>query len=412
MKKVLGFIFVFLINSSSFLQAQWVQTNYLFNDPPISIVVNGSNIFMASGNRVYLSTNNGISWTNVSSGLPNIYICCLATNGNYVFAGTFGGGIYRTTDNGNNWTNVTSNFQSQYTYSNIVYSIIANDSTIFAGTREKIIISRDRGNTWKDVNSSFAGTNVRSFAISGTNIIASNYECEIYLSSNNGVDWKLISYGLPRGTSGYGAPLTISGNNFITGIEGKIYLSTDSGASWNYISLNLQDYSIQNFVSKGPNVFVGRIDGIYISSDNGKTWGPINYILYKNIFCLAVSDSNIFAGAYAEHGQFAVFRRPLSELITYIKDNKSNFPNFFLDQNYPNPFNPTTNISYSIPQSANVTLKVYDLLGREVVELVNGEKNPGRYEVRFDGSNLTSGVYFYRLTAGSFSQTKKLLLIK
>lgn len=85
---------------------------------------------------------------------------------------------------------------------------------------------------------------------------------------------------------------------------------------------------------------------------------------------------------------------------------------FALMQNYPNPFNPVTTISYSIPQLTDVTLKVYDLLGREVVELVNGEKNPGRYEVNFDGTKLSSGVYFYRLTAGSFTQIKKLLLIK
>lgn len=90
-----------------------------------------------------------------------------------------------------------------------------------------------------------------------------------------------------------------------------------------------------------------------------------------------------------------------------------------LDQNYPNPFNPTTTIRYSIPSlgrngisTYKVVLKVYDVLGREVATLVDEEKPAGRYEVEFNGSKLTSGVYFYRLTAGSFSQTKKLLLIK
>jgi hypothetical protein len=92
---------------------------------------------------------------------------------------------------------------------------------------------------------------------------------------------------------------------------------------------------------------------------------------------------------------------------------------FFLSQNYPNPFNPTTTIGYTVGgtrhQASNVSevrLSVYDILGREVAVLVNERKAPGNYEVRFDGSNLASGVYLYTLQAGSFVQTKKLMLLK
>ncbi len=94
-------------------------------------------------------------------------------------------------------------------------------------------------------------------------------------------------------------------------------------------------------------------------------------------------------------------------------DGKNNLPiDFSLKQNYPNPFNPSTTIKFSIPHSQFVILKVYDVLGKVVASLVNEEKLPGNYEVKFDGSNLPSGVYFYRLQAGSFSQAKKLLLLK
>jgi sugar lactone lactonase YvrE len=85
---------------------------------------------------------------------------------------------------------------------------------------------------------------------------------------------------------------------------------------------------------------------------------------------------------------------------------------YSLSQNYPNPFNPETIINYQLPARNNVSLKVYDLLGREVAELVNGEKSAGVYSVKFNGRNLSSGVYFYRIQAGNFSETKKLLLLK
>jgi hypothetical protein len=85
---------------------------------------------------------------------------------------------------------------------------------------------------------------------------------------------------------------------------------------------------------------------------------------------------------------------------------------FTLSQNYPNPFNPSTTIKFELPKSSDVRLSVFDMLGREVQTLVNEQKQPGRYEAVFDGKNLASGVYLYRLQAGTFVQTRKLLLIR
>jgi len=85
---------------------------------------------------------------------------------------------------------------------------------------------------------------------------------------------------------------------------------------------------------------------------------------------------------------------------------------FALDQNYPNPFNPETTIRFAIPQPVNVNLAVYDITGKEVVCLVSGRVSPGFFNIKFDGRNYSTGIYFYRLTAGSFVQTKKLILIK
>jgi len=92
---------------------------------------------------------------------------------------------------------------------------------------------------------------------------------------------------------------------------------------------------------------------------------------------------------------------------------EQNYPlNYFLNQNYPNPFNPSTTIKYQIPELSFVTLKVYDVLGNEIATIVNGEKPAGSYEVEFDASTLPSGIYFYRLQAGSFAETKKMILMK
>jgi len=102
----------------------------------------------------------------------------------------------------------------------------------------------------------------------------------------------------------------------------------------------------------------------------------------------------------------------LSTSITSIK-NEAALPTVFaLEQNYPNPFNPSTMISYSIPQSSFVTLKVYDILGNEITTLVNETRSAGKYEVRFDASELSNGVYFYTVNADNFTSTKKMLLMK
>lgn len=85
---------------------------------------------------------------------------------------------------------------------------------------------------------------------------------------------------------------------------------------------------------------------------------------------------------------------------------------FSLEQNYPNPFNPETKIKYSIPQNTFVTLRVYNILGREVASLVNEHKSAGYYEVDFNAQNLASGIYVYMLRAGTFNETKKMNLIK
>ena len=103
----------------------------------------------------------------------------------------------------------------------------------------------------------------------------------------------------------------------------------------------------------------------------------------------------------------------MSEMITSVERLSTNLPTHFrLEQNYPNPFNPATTISFSLPSKSFVSLKVFDALGREVSALVSEELHPGDYLQKWDATGLASGVYFYRLQAGSFIEIKKLSVLR
>jgi hypothetical protein len=98
--------------------------------------------------------------------------------------------------------------------------------------------------------------------------------------------------------------------------------------------------------------------------------------------------------------------------VVGIRESPSSPSEFFLGQNYPNPFNPATTIDYQIPMVGDVIIRVYDVLGREVRTLLHDMKNAGKYEVKFDATDLPTGVYFYRLQAGTSTETKRLTILK
>ena len=127
----------------------------------------------------------------------------------------------------------------------------------------------------------------------------------------------------------------------------------------------------------------------------------INIFVYKS--GASISSTN--------HVQQAL-RTSLTGTTGITNNNSATPKNYTLTQNYPNPFNPTTNFSFSIPNNENVSLKIYDILGNVVDTYVDGYLNAGTYSVVFDGNNLSSGIYFYTLNTGSFSETKRMVLTK
>jgi Secretion system C-terminal sorting domain len=413
--KILCFVFVLFIFNSSFLIpncfSQWVHmSNGMCNATASALAANGNYVFAGtmsgpSGCGVYLSTNNGTSWTQTS--LNGGYVSALAVNGNNVFAGIWAEislGVYKSTNNGTSWT--YAGLMSQG-----IWSLAVNGDTVFAGTGSYgVYLSTNNGISW--TQTSLNGGDVSALAINGNNVFAGTYS-GLYLSTNNGTSWTYA------GLSQTIRSLAINGNNIFAGTQNwsnpnGVYLSTNNGTSWTQTSLNNQ--IVWSLAINGNNVFAGTYQyGVYVSTNNGTSWiqrneGLAGYALHINAFCIL--NNYIFAGTDS-----SVYRRPLSELVGIQPISNEVPQSFSLSQNYPNPFNPSTIIKFDLPSVGNghdrfIKLKIYDILGKEVATLVNESLKPGSYEIKFDASGYSSGIYFYKLSAADFIETKKMMLIK
>ncbi|MDP4174356.1 MAG: T9SS type A sorting domain-containing protein [Bacteroidota bacterium] len=160
--------------------------------------------------------------------------------------------------------------------------------------------------------------------------------------------------------------------------------STDGGLTFSSFKVS------QSSFTPNPKVFFG--DYINIAANNGKI-----YPIWMRL------DGN----------ELSIWTSIIDESATKVEGDLKGF-NFYnrLEQNFPNPFNPSTYITYSIARSGFITLRIYNILGKIVTELVNGVQNAGRYTIRFSDKNLPSGIYFYRLSSGEFSSVQKMLLIR
>jgi hypothetical protein len=199
---------------------------------------------------------------------------------------------------------------------------------------------------------------------------------------------------------------------FVYGATG-FYFSTDNGLSWNNVASNpVISPNCYTFSSDSKNIFAGT-RSVYVSTDRGIHWTNETPGLPDNIITNLISSSDgttIYAGTHDQ----GLWMCRLSDLVTSVntKDNSIIPSRLVLEQNYPNPFNPTTTIEYGIPLKSFVTIKLFDILGREVAVLVNGERQAGAYKIEFNASRFSSGIYIYQLRSGSLIQTKKMMLLK
>ncbi len=399
----LGFVIIFLCPYTS---AQWVQTSGTYARHTYALAVSGTNLFVGTLDGVFLCTNDGLNWIEINAGLTEKAVTGLVASGTTLFARTFGGRAFLSTDNGTNWTRVSSLPANTY-----VSCVAISGTNLFAGsawdTTGDAFLSTDNGTSWTPVNSGLPlKTPVYTLTISGTNLFVGTRD-GFFLSTDNGTSWTLANSGLPLKNS---FTLTISGTNLFAGFgDGGIFLSTDNGTSWTQVNSLPTNLVVNCFAIIGTNLFASTGYGVFLSTNNGGTWTAVNNGLTSaNIRALAVSGTNLFAGS--EPG--GVWRRPLAEMITTVESPSGLPEHFSVEQNYPNPFNPSTTIKYKLPKSSEVKLSVYDMLGREASILVNERREAGVHEVKFDGANLASGVYVYRLAARDFVQSRTLIILK
>ena len=406
MKRFQLLIFEIVFVCLPFFEAngQWVQTNSLAD--PYALVASGTNVVVGSFSRGVLSTsNNGTSWIDANDGLAPTRIYALSASpdgvgGTNLFAGTDGGGVFLSTNNGSSWVNCgLTNYN--------VIVLAANGSYVLAVAARQygsVFISTNSGASWTEANNGLTNVNVKSFAISsngkgGTNLFGGTQEGGVFLSTNDGTSW--INIGLAN-TPVYA--FAFSGTNLFAGGGGGVYRSTNNGSSW--VNCGLSSSTVWSFAVSGSKLFAGTWDGLFLSTNNGSDWVSVG-LTNTPINRIAVCGANLFAAIWNS----GVWKRPLSEMTTAIESEQSMPMRFALGQNYPNPFNPSTIIRYELPKAANVTLKIFNTLGQEVTTLVNEQKDAGYYQSAWN-TNVPSGIYFYRLQAAEYVETKKMILLK
>jgi photosystem II stability/assembly factor-like uncharacterized protein len=408
-----------IVLTCPFASGQWVQTNNGLNSSEIlTLAVSGTNLFAGTARGgVFLSTNSGDTWTSIYAGLRTVWVSALAVFGTNLYAGTLGNGVLLSTDNGKSWTAVNSGLPSSSDSTAYATSFAMGGMNLFVTMNRYaydceacgtgVFRSTDSGTSWTFVTPGMTNGYFNAIAVSDTNLFAGT-NFGVFLSTNNGASWATANVGLEPMVHA----LAVSGTNLFAGTFSGVFLSTNNGTSWTVASSGIPPTAwVEALAVSGTNLFAGTWgEGVFLSTNNGVSWTDVSpNVMDKYIYTLAVRGPNLFAGTL--YG--GVWKRPLSEMITNVEQSSIELPReFLLRQNYPNPFNPSTTIKFELPRVSHVSLAVYDVLGREVSVLVNERRDTGVHEVKFDGSNLASGVYFCRIQAGEFAASKRMLVLK
>jgi photosystem II stability/assembly factor-like uncharacterized protein len=314
MKLLSIFLAIMFILLCPIASAQWVQTS-LDSCMVRCFALSGTNLIAGTGDwdtwggGVFLSTDDGSSWTAVNNGLMNTYVAALVASGTNLFAGCDGGysdkagGVFRSTNNGASWTAASVGLTNTH-----VLALAISGTNLFAGTDSGAFLSKDNGTSWTAASTGLRlNSSVNALAVSGTNLFAGT-DGGIFLSTDNGASWTPVNNGLPNT---WVLSLAISGTNLFAGTWNGVFLSTDNGANWSAVNTGLTNICVNALAVSGQMLFASTGEKVFLSMDNGTRWTSINNGLTGTyVFSLAVSGTNIFAGTYSG----GVLRRPLWEM--------------------------------------------------------------------------------------------------
>ncbi len=374
-------------NRSTDEGSSWMQIGiqpYFLLDIVFKNNLTFASFFDGFGGQLFKSTNKGDNWELVSTAPANLDILFVSKNG-YLYGGRSSiqpDFLFRSTDDGLTWNSV-----GQSVFTNRIADIEENQlGHLFVSSPGLgVFRSTDNGDSWLAINSGFSSLNPSKIAVDSLGylyVINDSFQ-KLYRSIQSTIPVELIQF-----------------NSLV--IDNYVLLNWITATETNNSGFEIERNTPLNPLSRGDAEGRGVWKRIGFLSGSGTTTELQTYS-YK--------DENLSAGKY----QYRLKQIDFDGTFEYSKtiEVEINPPaKFSLEQNYPNPFNPSTNIQYSIANRQFVTLKVFDVLGNEVATLVNEEKPAGNYEVEFNPINLSSGVYYYRLKAGEFIKTKKMILLK
>jgi len=292
-----------------------------------------------------------------------------------------------------------------------VRTIVEHGGKLYAGTWGfGVYVSDDSGSSWTEVNDGL-GYMLAIQAMTTTS-------AGVYVGSvGGGISFSVDGTSWTKLTCGYDFIWTMGATStdvVFAGTYGDgLWMSTD-GTTFEKCEGLTASYVYAITIDALDNIYVSSWEaGVFVSDDGGLTWESLGMggfgvsSILVNISGNKALDGMVYAGT----SDGKIYRMNAGT-ITDVEEVEEVPTTYALEQNYPNPFNPSTQIEFSIPQAGNYQLKVYNILGEEVVSLVNNELAPGKYSVSFDASRLASGIYIYRLAGNNVNITKKMILMK
>ncbi|MFQ5569161.1 MAG: T9SS type A sorting domain-containing protein, partial [Rhodothermales bacterium] len=413
--------------------------------------MNPGRVFAAARSGLFLSPDGGDDWLGRShppAASLEWYAAAIdpMIEDHILAANNWDGVILESHDDGNTWRAASTRPADNMSFRAIVFAP-SNQMIVYAGTSAfrsagtlantlsaaGIYISRDRGATWATANDATSqDANVTALAVDPSDpqvVYAATGNHGVLKSSDGGQNWDERNTGLP-GTPPTALAVAIhptDPNVVYVGLESNgIYHSTNGGATWQQLAAGLPpESSISDIVLSPADpqlVFIAdKASGVYHSVNPPDGSWVLNSqglrTRHVNALAFSADGQHLYAATEGE----GVFRLDLSGQPpggpTSVEPGDTPITAFRLEQNYPNPFNPETIIRYTLRQSAYVKLRVLNLLGMEVVTLINKEQKPGSYTVQWQGTDrhglqVASGVYLYQLEAEGFVTTKKMVFIK